>query len=172
MAGRRPGRADGPCRAGRRRRRRRRGHRERWPTSSRPTASTGIDETAFPNDGWSGATLTALEGPAGRFILKRTSWATDWIARSTRDHALREAVLAADPVPLTDPLALAHLGAAADGTAAAILMPDLSAWLIPWDRADRGPAVVDDEVLDRVLGAAAAIHALPWATLRESTGGR
>lgn len=132
-----------------------------------------VEETPFPNDGWSGATLTALEGPAGRFILKRTSWATDWIARSTRDHALREAVFAADPVPLPEPLVSAHLGAAADGTAAAILMPDLSAWLIPWDRGDRddgGPVVVDGEVLDRVLTAMATIHALPWATLRGVSG--
>ena len=123
----------------------------------------------FPNDGWSGAALTAIDAKSGRFILKRTSWAVDWIARSTRDHALREAVLAADPVLLPAGLASAHLGAAADGTSAAILMPDLSAWLIPWDRGDGGAAVVDGETLDRVLAAAAAIHAMPWADLLDAT---
>ena len=124
---------------------------------------SGVPERPFPNDGWSGATLTSLDGPSGRFILKRTSWEGDWIARATRDHAIREAVVAADPVPLPDPLAPAHLGAAADGTSAAILMPDLSAWLIPWDRPGGEAAIVDDETLDRVLEATAAIHALDWS---------
>ncbi|MCI0582044.1 MAG: aminoglycoside phosphotransferase family protein [Chloroflexi bacterium] len=129
----------------------------------------GIEEVEFPNDGWSGAALTAIDGPSGRFILKRTSWAVDWIARSTRDHAIREAVLAADPLPFPPGLVSAHLGAAADGNAAAILMPDLSAWLIPWDRREGGAAIVDGEALERVLAAAAAIHAMPWADLLDAT---
>jgi hypothetical protein len=129
----------------------------------------GLDEVDFPNDGWSGAALTAIDAPSGRFILKRTSWAVDWIARSTRDHALREAVLAANPLPLPPGLARAHLGAAADGTSAAILMPDLSAWLIPWDRGDGTSAVVGDAALERVVAAAAAIHAMPWADLLDAT---
>ena len=122
-----------------------------------------VPERPFPNDGWSGATLTSLDGPGGRLILKRTSWAADWIARATRDHAIREAVLAADPVIFPRPLAPAHLGAAADGTSAAILMPDLSDWLIPWDRPGGEEATIDDETLDRVLAATAAIHAFDWA---------
>lgn len=131
---------------------------------------TGVPEQPFPNDGWSGASLSALETGGQRFILKRTSWALDWIARSTRDHALREAVLAADPVPFPRPLSWAHLGAAADGNRAAILMPDLSRWLIPWDRPDHGSgagAAIDDATLDRVLAAIAAIHAMPWDDLLE-----
>ena len=48
-------------------------------------------EHAFPTDGWSGATFTGLVDPVGRhFVLKRTSLATDWIARATRDADLRE----------------------------------------------------------------------------------
>ena len=128
---------------------------------------TGVLEQPFPNDGWSGAQLTLLERRGERFILKRTSWATDWIARSTRDHALREAVLAAVPGSFEAPLAAAHLGAAADGTAAAILMPDLEEWLIPWDRGDGGGASVDEETLDRVLEAIAAIHVGTWAPADE-----
>ena len=38
-------------------------------------------EAPFPNDGWSGATLTALHRGQDRFILKRTSAAKDWIVR-------------------------------------------------------------------------------------------
>lgn len=76
-------------------------------------------EMAFPNDGWSGATLTALEDRGRRFILKRTSPATDWIVRSTQDSTIREAVLAAGPDPFRAPLRTAHLGAAADEADAA-----------------------------------------------------
>jgi len=142
-----------------------------WASRALPDllATHGLSRTPevpFPNDGWSGATLTALDGPSGRHILKRTSWAADWIARATKDHAIREAVIAADPVPLRRPLTHSHLGAAADGSGAAILMPDLSAWLIPWDRGDDGASIVNGETLDRVLDAAAAIHLLPWAELR------
>ena len=73
---------------------------------------TGVPEQPFPNDGWSGSVLTRLERPVdgAGFILKRTSWATDWIARSTRDHALREGFVAAMPLPLPDPLVAPYLG--------------------------------------------------------------
>ena len=124
---------------------------------------TGVAEQPFPNDGWSGAQLTSLEVGGRRYVLKRTSWATDWIARSTRDHALREAVLAASSPPFPAPMVGAHLGAAADGTAAAMLMPDLGAWLIPWDRGDGGATSIDDATLERVLEALGAIHAGAWA---------
>ncbi len=122
----------------------------------------GADERPFPNDGWSGATLTSLETGGRRFILKRTSWAVDWIARSTRDHAIREAVLAATPLNYNFPLASAHLGAAADGTTAAILMPDLSDSLIRWDASGARAEPIGNEDLDRVLAAMAAVHAHPW----------
>ena len=124
---------------------------------------TGSKETPFPNNGWSGAQLRRLvRGDSAAFIVKRTSWSLDWIARSTRDHALREAVVAADPVPFPPPLSNAYLGAAIDGRMAAILMPDLSAELLPWDEA----RAIDAATLDRVLEAIAALHALPWADLR------
>ena len=126
-------------------------------------------EARFPNNGWSGARLTRLVGAdGGAFILKRTSWAMDWIARSTRDHALREAVFAADPVPYRAPLSNAYLGAAIDDGRAAILMPDLSAELLPWDDA---AGAIDVPTLDRVLAAFAALHALPWAELRARSNG-
>ncbi|MBI3746170.1 MAG: phosphotransferase [Chloroflexi bacterium] len=123
----------------------------------------GVEEQPFPNDGWSGARLTLLERGGERFVLKRTSWAIDWIARSTRDHALREAVLASAPGWFEPPLMSAHVGASADGTAAAILMPDLGRWLIPWDRGDGGGAAIDDGMLDQALEAMAAIHTGTWA---------
>jgi len=123
----------------------------------------GVAEESFPNDGWSGATLTRLVRPTDghAFILKRTSWAADWIARSTRDHALREGFVASIPMPLPVPLVAPYHGVAADGTAVAILMPDLSAELLGWERpADQPPT--PPATVDRVLEAVARLHALPW----------
>ena len=141
---------------------------------------TGLPEEPFPNDGWSGAALTQIRRGEATFILKRTSWAHDWIARATRDHALREGFVATGQVAFPEPLVTPYLGAAADGTAVAILMPDLSAELIPWESADGHPTL-DVATLDRVLAAIARLHASrldglpavggggrrPWCPLRE-----
>lgn len=133
-------------------------------------ANHGLDpatEMPFPNDGWSGSKLTAFEDRGRRFILKRTSFATDWIVRATRDSMIREAVLAAGPNPFVAPLRMAHLGAAAvepglPAQGAAILMPDLSGSLLSWDQGSGDGEAIRDEVLDRVLAAVAELHAQPW----------
>lgn len=129
----------------------------------------GLAEEPFPNDGWSGSQLTLLRRGAERFVLKRTSWATDWIARATRDHALREAFMAAGELPLPDAIRAPYLGAAGDGSAAAILMPDLTGALFDWERS------IDADELERVLRHLAALHAstaeadpeFPWCPVRE-----
>ncbi len=126
------------------------------------TGLAGIPEEPFPNDGWSGATLTLLRRGDERFVLKRTSWRVDWIARATRDHALREGFVAANGILADGPVVAPYLGAAADGTSLALLMPDLTGALIGWERPD-APATFDVEALDRVLGALAALHVRPWA---------
>ena len=122
---------------------------------------TGVPELPFPNDGWSGSTLTRLVRPAdgAAFILKRSSWAVDWIARSTRDHALREGFIAATPVPLPEPLVAPYHGAGAEGTTLGLLMPDLTGRLLAWDL---GAAPPDEVVLERCLDAIARLHAAPW----------
>lgn len=135
----------------------------------------GVEEQPFPNDGWSGSTLTVLEDRGRRFVLKRTSATSDWIVRSTRDSMIREAVLAAGPDPFRAPLRTGHLGAAADAISASdgqvagaepvagILMPDLSESLLHWNQGTGGgDAAIDDEALDRVLAAVAGLHAQPW----------
>ena len=139
--------------------------RRRLPELLAEYGLDGLPERPFPNDGWSGATLTCLERGDQRFVLKRTSWATDWIARHTRDHALREGFIAAGRLRLVEPLWAPYLGAAEDGHAAAILMPDLSGELIAWDHPGYSPRLGDEE-LDRVLDAAARLHAMPWSDLR------
>lgn len=130
----------------------------------------GTPEEPFPNDGWSGAQLTSLRRGRERFVLKRTSWATDWIARATRDHSLREGFVAANRVLLLSaggrhvpdgPVVAPYLGAAADGTSLALLMPDLSNELIAWERPAHEPAI-DLPTLDRVVDAMARLHFLSW----------
>jgi thiamine kinase-like enzyme len=122
----------------------------------------GIEEEAFRNNGWSGSQLTSLRRPDGRrFILKRTSWSIDWIARSTRDHALREGFIASIPLPMPEPLVAPYHGAAGDGTSMAILMPDLSAALLPWEGA-AGEPPLDLAAVDRIVDAMARLHAMPW----------
>ena len=121
----------------------------------------GVVEAPFANDGWSGASLTRLVRPTDgtAFILKRSSWAVDWIARSTRDHALREGFIAAMPLPLPEPLVAPYHGAGAEGTTVGILMPDLSDRLLGWDLGETPPAPGD---LRRILDALARLHAAPW----------
>jgi len=122
----------------------------------------GIEEEAFEHDGWSGARLTRMTRPDGeRFILKRDSLAIDWIARATADTDLREGQLLAATPTFAPPVRLPHLGAAWDrdvggSGGVAILMPDLSGTLIPWEQ----PIGAGD--LDRVLDALAALHRDPW----------
>lgn len=130
----------------------------------------GRPELEFPNDGWSGATLTAIDRGDARFVLKRTSWRQDWIARATRDHALREGFVASGQLPLPAPFVSPYLGAAADGTAVAMLMPDLTDTLVTWERPDGAPTVTP-ATLERILAALARLHASPTESLLAVTGG-
>ena len=123
----------------------------------------GVPEEPFPSNGWSGSQLTSLRRRVDgrRFILKRTSWAIDWIARSTRDHALREGFIASTPLPLPEPLVAPYLGAARDGTSVAILMPDLSDHLLPWEGTPGEPPL-EIAAVDRIMDGVARLHAMPW----------
>jgi hypothetical protein len=127
-----------------------------------------VAEEPFPNDGWSGATLTAFDRGDARFVLKRTSPEADWIVRATRDVGLREGFIAGTGMRLADPLVAPYLGAGSDGPAIAILMPDLSHELIAWERPGHDP-VVGPATLDHVLEAVAGLHAMPWADYRPTS---
>jgi hypothetical protein len=121
----------------------------------------GVLEEPFPNDGWSGATLSLLRrGDGDRFMLKRDSLAGDWIARSTNDGPnLREAWFAAHGPTLPSPIRAPYLGAGVDRNEFGILMPDLTGVLFDWD----APISVED--LDRILGGLAEFHGYPWSLL-------
>jgi hypothetical protein len=127
----------------------------------------GKPEDPFPNDGWSGAALTTLQGDDGdRFVLKRDSLARDWIARATADGPiLREAWFAAHGPSLPSPVRAPYLGAGVDSDEFGMLMPDLSDVLFDWD------APISVDALERVLDAMAALHAYPWASSGDSAGG-
>jgi hypothetical protein len=121
-------------------------------------------EEPFPNDGWSGATMTRLRSRDGerRFILKRDSLEQDWIARATADGPiLREAWFAAHGPTLPLPIRAPYLGAGVDGDAFWILMPDLTENLFDWN------ATVSVAQLDRVIVAIAALHRHPWGEMLE-----
>jgi len=116
-----------------------------------------IPEQPFPTDGWSGARFSLLDRGDRRFVVKRTSPSTDWIAAATLDVDVREACVAAAPAGAPTP----YLGAAADGDEAAILMPDLSAELIAWERPSDESAL-PSESLDRVVRGVARLHTEGW----------
>ncbi len=117
----------------------------------------GKREHPFPNDGWSGASLTTLSRGSDRFVLKRDSLARDWIARATADGpVLREAWFAAHGPPLPYPIRAPYLGVGMDGGEVGILMPDLTGVLFDWD------APISDASLDRVLAGLATLHAFPF----------
>jgi hypothetical protein len=119
------------------------------------------DEEPFPNDGWSGASLTRLRATDGRpFILKRDSLERDWIARATADRpVLREAWFAGHGPRLPWPARAPYLGAGRGDAAAevGILMPDLSEVLFDWN------ATLSIDQLERVLEALAVLHGHDWA---------
>jgi hypothetical protein len=121
----------------------------------------GEHEQPFPNDGWSGASLTLLHRGNDRFVLKRDSLARDWIARSTADGPiLREAWFAAHGPRLPAPIRAPYLGVGVDGDEFGLLMPDLTGVLFDWD------APISVEALDVVLGGLATLHSHQWqATL-------
>jgi hypothetical protein len=123
----------------------------------------GVREEPFPNDGWSGASLTLLRRDDGaRFVLKRDSLARDWIAQATDDGpVLREAWFAAYGPTLPPPVRAPYLGVGVEGDEVGLLMPDLTDVLFDWDT----PISID--AIDRVLGGLATLHANPWPeTLR------
>jgi hypothetical protein len=123
----------------------------------------GVGEEPLLHSGFSGATLTRLTRADGaRFVLKRTGISRDWIMRSTDDDRLREASISNDVLPpvIRSPL----LGQAPDEDGRALLMHDISEFLLP-------PGIVDDQSIELILQHMAECHAakppagVPWCDL-------
>ena len=128
-------------------------------------------EREFPTDGWSGARFTFVErsvqdGRPQRYVIKRTSLSRDWIAAATNDRTIREAwlanALAGSPTSGVPDGPTAYLGAAADGDEAAIVMPDLTAELLAWERPEHS-VVADVQTVQVVLDGLARLHASMWS---------
>jgi Phosphotransferase enzyme family len=126
----------------------------------------GKREHPFPNDGWSGASMSLLHRGSQRFVLKRDSIATDWIARATNDGpVLREAWFAAHGPALPPPIQAPYLGVGRDDDVFGVLMPDLTDVLFDWD------APISTEQLDQVLAGLAEMHSYPWGITGEVEDG-
>jgi hypothetical protein len=136
---------------------------EPLPELLRRNGLAGKREHEFPNDGWSGATMSVLHRGRDRFVLKRDSLAQDWIARATSDGPLlREAWFAAAGPALPVPIRAAYLGAGiADDGSVGMLMPDLTGVLFDWEK----PITVGQ--LDAVLRGLAELHSFPWQFVEE-----
>lgn len=122
-------------------------------------------EQPFPNDGWSGATMTRLLDGSGRgYVLKRDSLERNWIAQATADRPLlREAWFAAHGPVLPRGVRNPALGAGWDPASGevGILMPDLSTVLFDWN------VPLGTEQVDRVLDALAVLHGHAWRERRD-----
>jgi hypothetical protein len=130
----------------------------------------GRPEHEFPTDGWSGARFSFVErlgenNRPDRFVIKRTSLGTDWIAAATNDRMIREAWLAnalgGSPRSGIPNGPTAYLGAAADGDEAAIVSPDLTVELLAWERPGHS-VVADTWTVQLVLDGLARLHASSW----------
>jgi hypothetical protein len=115
-------------------------------------------EAPFPHDGYSGATMTRIEAPQGRYVVKRVSRTLDWIIQMTSDQAMREARIAASDVldPLAPALRSPSIAAAYDGDGFALLMHDLEEVLLP------AQGVLSIGTWDLILSHTATMHALFW----------
>lgn len=118
-------------------------------------------EEPFPNDGWSGASMSLLRRGAdgARFVLKRDSLDRDWIARSTADgELLREAWFAVAGPDLPAAIRAPYLGVGRDAVTGetGILMPDLGGILFDWET-PLAPAE-----LGAAIDGIAALHAHAW----------
>lgn len=123
-------------------------------------AAHGItaDETPLAHDGYSGATMTSIEQGDRRYVVKRVSRTHDWIIQMTSDHAMREAQIASSDVlnALAPGLRSPSIAAALDGEGFALLMHDLTAWLLPRE----GVLRVSD--VDMLIARVAGMHATFW----------
>jgi hypothetical protein len=102
-----------------------------------------------------------IDGREESFVLKQTSPRTDWTAIRTRDTRGREVALLEESLlaPIWTCVASPYVACAREGATVALLMRDLSSYLLPDVRA---PLEVDQE--DALLTVLARLHARFWNT--------
>jgi hypothetical protein len=125
---------------------------------------SGVSASRLETPGFSGSTHTRLavrlaDGGTRHLVLKRTHVAKDWLSARTGDSAGREGLVLGEPelAAVWSAFVSPYLAwSAADGQVA-LLMEDLSAWLLP---DVREPIAEAHE--ERLLAATAAMHAHFW----------
>lgn len=110
-------------------------------------------------DSLSGATFTRVERDGQPFVVKHLSPSTDWVMRATRDTRFRPVQMwesgLYDALPAClDPTVV---GAARFDGGAAVLMRDITPWLVP-----EGDAPFTLELHTQVLDHMAALHHAFW----------
>jgi hypothetical protein len=124
-------------------------------------------EVSFEHEGYSGATMARIEQGGVRYVLKRVQRTADWIIQMTSDHAMREAQIGASDVldVLAPGLRSPSIAAARDGDGFALLMRDVTPWLLP------ASGDIPVSSFDILLSRVAAMHARFWgAPPREDLG--
>lgn len=118
--------------------------------------------------GYSGSRFYLVSAGDG-FIVKETVLCEDWFSNRTEDEVGRKAaaLLAAELAPIHEIFALPNRAVAVQPRRIALLMEDISPWLLPDERA---PIDRDDESL--IVDTLARLHATSGrrATSRRSTG--
>jgi hypothetical protein len=131
-----------------------------YPDVASMLAAHGITapEAPFAHDGYSGATMARIEQDGRSYVIKRVSRTADWIIQMTSDHAVREAQIAASDVlaPLAPGLRSPSIAAAHDGDGFALLMHDLTHYLLPPE------GMVSAETFDLILSRVAGMHTTFW----------
>jgi len=123
-----------------------------------------VEETPLPTNGYSGSRharllLVLVGGESRPLVVKRTSLAANWVARSSHDDLGREEAWlhVSRLAGVAEHFALPYIASARADQQHALLMEDLSPSLLP---DVREPLSRDSE--DALLGALAAMHAHYW----------
>jgi hypothetical protein len=134
---------------------------ELFPTVSEMLDAHGVDPQEEPlvaRDGYSGANLSVLRRGDDRFVVKRIKRADDLALLITHDDGFREVQFAVSATASELPAGTASpvIAAACDGDGRALLMRDLSEWMLVGE--DR----LTEREMDTFLARIAAMHAAYW----------
>lgn len=110
-------------------------------------------------DSLSGATFTKVTRDGQPYVVKHLSRESDWVMRATGDEVFRPVAMWSSGLYAQLPACLDScvVGAARFDGGAAVLMRDISPWLLP-----EGAAAFTPEVHAQVLEHMAALHATFW----------
>jgi hypothetical protein len=136
--------------------------REGWPVASSVDdllADATVREPFAHSDGKSGVPMERVVMNGERFVVKHVSIDNDWIMRATGDLGVRPLLLWRTGLlgQLPDSIDHAFAGVAPESRGAAILMRDVSPWLVP-----EGDDPIPPEQNLRFLDHMAGLHAAFW----------